>query len=140
MDANRFEHLASAYGADFKRWPQAERATAQVFAAQNRTECERMLFDARMVDVALDAVAVAQPTHALRQQVIALAPKPRPRRLSSNPWFWIPSAGLAAACAAGVLVGVMAMDRASTATTADNTVIAANADAGWTDNDAAESL
>jgi hypothetical protein len=136
MDAHRFEQLASAYGADFRRWPVAEREAAAAFAAAHRTESERLLFDARMIDVALDAVGAAQPTYELRQQVIATAPPPRPRRLRANGWFWIPSAGAAAACAAGVLVGVLAMDRASATNSAD-TVIAANADAGWTDNDLA---
>ena len=137
MDAHRFETLAGAYGADFRRWPVAEREAAQAFATDNRTECERMLFDARMIDAALDMLAAPQPTYELRQQVIASAPQPRPRRLrTAGAWFWIPSAGLAAACAAGALVGVMAMDRASASSTAENTVIAANADAGWTDNDA----
>ena len=140
MDAHRFEQLASAYGADFRRWPEAEREAALAFAAEHRTESERMLFDARMIDAALDAVAAPQPTYQLRQQVIAAAPQPRSRRLRANAWFWIPSAGLAAACAAGAIVGVMAMDRASASSSADNTVIAANADAGWTDNDLAEIL
>lgn len=137
MDALRFEQLANAYGADFRRWPSAEREAAAAYAAEHRSESERLLFDARMIDAALDAVVAAQPTYELRQQVIAAAPQPRPRRpRAANPWFWIPSAGAAAACAAGALVGMVAMDRASASSSADNTVIAANADAGWTDNDA----
>jgi hypothetical protein len=140
MDASRFEQLASAYGADFRRWPAAEREAAQAYAVANRTESERLLFEARMIDAALNAVAAPQPTYELRQQVIAQAPQPRPRRLRTGAWFWIPSAGLAAACAAGALVGVIAMDRASASSSAENTVIAANADAGWTDNDLAEIL
>ncbi|HWE45128.1 MAG TPA: hypothetical protein VG407_03790 [Caulobacteraceae bacterium] len=139
MDASRFEQLASAYGANFKRWPAAERDAAVAYAAANRTESERLLFEARMIDAALESVAQPQPTHELRQKVIALAPQPRPRRLRANAWFWIPSAGFAAACAAGALLGVMAMDRVS-ATSNTDTVIAANADAGWTDNDLAEIL
>ena len=139
MDASRFEQLASAYGADFRRWPAAEREAAVAFATEHRTESERLLFGARMIDAALDTVAAPQPTYDLRQQVIATAPPPRPRRLRANVWFWIPSAGVAAACAAGALVGVLAMDRASATSSAD-TVIAANADAGWTDNDLAEIL
>jgi hypothetical protein len=91
-----------------------------------------------MVDAALDAVTAAQPTYELRQQVIATAPAPRPRRLRANGWFWIPGAGLAAACAAGALVGVIVMDRASASSTAENTVIAANADTAWTENELAE--
>jgi hypothetical protein len=139
MDAHRFEQLASAFGADFRRWPAAEREAAMAFATANRTESERLLFDARMIDAALEAATAPQPTYELRQQVISTAPQPRPRRLRANAWFWIPSAGVAAACAAGAIVGVLAMDRASANSTAD-TVIAANADAGWTDNDLAEIL
>ncbi len=137
MDAPRFEQLASAYGADFRRWPAAEREAAGAFAAEHRIESERLLFDARMIDAALEMVAAPQPTYELRQQVIAMAPRPRPRRLRANAWFWIPSAGIAAACAAGVMVGVLAMDRV-TATNSADMVIAANADAGWSDNDLAE--
>jgi anti-sigma factor RsiW len=140
MDASRFEQLANAYGADFKRWPSAERDAAQAYAAANRTESERLLFDARMIDAALESVAAPQASYELRQKVIALAPQPRAqRRLRPSAWFWIPSAGIAAACAAGAILGVVAMDRVS-ATTSTDTVIAANADAGWTDNDLAEIL
>ena len=33
MDENRFEALAGAYGADLRRWPEAERAAAEAFRA-----------------------------------------------------------------------------------------------------------
>jgi hypothetical protein len=139
MDAQRFEALAGAYGADFRRWPEAERQAAQAFAQANRMQSERLLFEARMIDAALEAAGSAAPSMALRDQVIALAPKARPPRVRAGAWFWVPGAGVAAACAAGALFGMVAMERASAASNAD-TVLASNADNNWSDTDLTEIL
>jgi hypothetical protein len=62
--------------------------------------------DEDRLDRLLDAYVVEAPSAALRERISASAPKPRTRR----PWFadgalWLSGAGLAVACAAGVLVG-----------------------------------
>jgi hypothetical protein len=139
MDAARFEVLASAYGADFRRWPAAERDGARAFAEANRAESERLLFEARQIDAALDAAPAPAPTMALRDRVVETAPRPKARREREGWWAWAPGAGLAAACAAGVLVGVAAMDGVTASSNSD-TVLVANADSGLSDVDLTELL
>lgn len=99
MEQERFEQLIAAYGADPARWPAAERAAAQ------RRAAERDLGDERALDALLDAYRVEGPSAALRQRVLAAAPGPR-RAFRPTRLFWLSGAGLAAACAAGVLLGV----------------------------------
>jgi len=109
MNAQRFQELADAWGADPRRWPEAERAAARAFMDADGRGAERLLFEARQTDLALDAAPSVVVSHALREQVIALAAaaglKPRPR-----PGFgrlaWMSGAGWAAASVAGVLVGL----------------------------------
>jgi hypothetical protein len=138
MNAARFEELASAYGADFRRWPQAERPAAEAFAAQNRSQAERLLFEARLIDAALAAAPSMVPSRTLREQVLQRAPAPRPQRRWSG-WFWVPASGLAAACAAGAIVGVVAMEGATAGSRTD-IVLAANTDSGWSEVDPAGTL
>lgn len=122
MDAERFEALTAAYGADPRRWPLAEQAAADAFRAADKARAERILFEARLVDAALDASPTPQVSQALREAVLASAPKPRPARQSSvsRPFFdfsrWA-MAGAALACA--LVVGVMAGAGAVQRVTAD---------------------
>jgi hypothetical protein len=139
MDAVRFEHLASAYGGDLRRWPVADREGATVFAAENRALSERLLFEARQIDAVLETVTSAAPSMALRDRVLAGAPKSRPRERRRAGWFWLPSAGFAAACAAGAILGVIVIERVSASSNAD-TVLAANAEPGWSDADSTETM
>jgi hypothetical protein len=109
MNAQRFQDLAEAYGADPRRWPEGERAAARAFMDADRHGAERLLFEARQIDLALDAAPRPVVSHALREQVIALAAtaglKPR-ARFAFRGLAWASGAGWAAACAAGVLVGL----------------------------------
>jgi len=117
MDAERFETLTAAYGADPRRWPSAERARADAFMAADKARAERILFEARLVDAALDASPTPQVSHALREAILASAPQPRAER---KPFFdfsrWA-MAGAALACA--LVVGVMAGAGAVQRVTAD---------------------
>jgi len=117
MDAERFAQLISAYGAAPDRWPEGEREAALAFMAADRPRAERLLFEARMIDAALDASPAAQPSQALRAAILAAAPPPRPERRSLFGWTgvpgWAAGAGLAAACAVGVLTGVVAVESLS---------------------------
>lgn len=111
MDAKRFEALTAAYGASPCRWPEAERAAAAEFMSAHATAAQRILFEARLVDAALDASPAPRTGDALRQQIIAQAAnaglQPRPeRRWRPGPLAWASGAGWAAACAAGVIVGL----------------------------------
>ena len=52
----------------------------------------------------LDAYRAPPPSAALRDRVLAAAPK-RGRRLGVDPFWWLSGAGLAAAGVAGLVVG-----------------------------------
>ncbi len=104
MDRTRFEHLLEAYGGDFGRWPQAERAAGEAFARAHATELAAAISEARALDAALGAGNDSpSPSAALSAAILAAAPKAR-RALSRN---LAPTAGWAlAACAIlGVVLG-----------------------------------
>lgn len=110
MNAQRFQDLASAWGADPRRWPEVEQAAARTFMDADPQGAERLLFEARQIDLALDASSRAVVSHDLRERVIAMAAaaglRPRERRFAFGRLAWASGAGWAAACAAGVLVGL----------------------------------
>ena len=111
MDAKRFEDLAAAYGADLRRWPESDRASAAAFMDAQATGAQRILFEARLIDAALDASPAQRPGDALRQRVmeqaVSVGLRPRPqRRWSLGPLAWASGAGWAAACAAGLVIGL----------------------------------
>ena len=109
MNAQRFQNLAVAYGADLRHWPEAERGAARAFMDADPHGAERLLFEARQMDLVLEASSRAVVSHDLRERVIALAAtaglKPR-ARFAFGRLAWASGAGWAAACAAGVLVGL----------------------------------
>lgn len=134
MDAERFEQLAEAYGGDLNRWPEAERDAAQAFAEVNGHAPARVLAEARRLDAALDAVPAPAASDLLRARIISAAPRPAVAWIGfGGRSRWTSWAGLAAACAAGVIVGAAAMDRVTTGTRAD-LVLAANESGGWMDS------
>lgn len=109
MNAERLKQLAEAYGAYKRRWPEAERKAAEALIASDGPWADRMLFEARQTDAALDASARPMVSNALRDRVIASAMaaglSPRKARLVWDRlvlWF---GAGWAAAACAGVIAG-----------------------------------
>jgi hypothetical protein len=108
MDRERFEAMAEAYGGDLDRWP-----TDAVGPARALLDAEPALAAVLRDADSLDALLAASPTPTfsgvLRERVIGAAP-----RLASA-WKattrWLSGAGLAAACAAGVIMGVNLSDR-----------------------------
>jgi len=113
MDLKRFEALAEAYGADLRRWPVAERGAADsLMASQPEGTCA-VLSAAEALDDWLAASPPPTPSFALRDAVLAAAPKARPQR-SAIGW-WLSGAGFASAALVGVFVGGSAL----TAITAD---------------------
>lgn len=112
MNTERFETLIAAYGAEPSRWPERERASALAFMARDKAVAERLLFEARMIDAALDASPAPQVSHELRQRVLAMAPRERPARQNVFGLGWMKAgAGLLAACAVGVAAGSVTMER-----------------------------
>ncbi len=93
MDRARFEDLIAAYGADAKRWPEAERAAAEAFAAR----APDALQDARVIDALLDLDAPAPASLPLLRKVLARTPKPA--------LTWRAAVALAACAMFGLAVG-----------------------------------
>lgn len=107
MDLTRFEALAEAYGADLRRWPAAERDAADALMAAQPQAARALLSAAEGLDDLLAASRPPAPSQALRQAILAAAPKPRRAR---NPLgFWLSGAGFATAAVAGMLVGASAL-------------------------------
>ncbi len=111
MNADRLKALADAYGADLRRWPTSERGTAERLIATDRGEADRLLFDARQTDAALQASVTPQVSMALRDRVIASAAAAglearRQGRFVLDRLAVIFGAGWAAAACAGVVAGV----------------------------------
>ncbi len=111
MTHERFEILAQAYGGDIARWPAAERDAAAMLMAVEPEFARIVLSDAGELDATLALWAPMAVSPALREAVVASAPAPR-RRWGPSAWFLRAGvgAGLAAACAAGLVVGVMLSD------------------------------
>jgi hypothetical protein len=112
MTHERFEILAQAYGGDIARWPAPERDAAALLMAAEPEFSRIVLSDAGELDAALEFWAPMTVSPELRQTVIASAPGMRRRWGGLWSWFMGASvgAGLAAACAAGLVVGVMLSD------------------------------
>lgn len=125
MTHERFEVLAQAYGGDIARWPVSERDAAALLVAAEPEFASIVLSEAGELDATLDLWAPVAVSAALREAVIASAPAHR-RRWGLNVWFLRAGvgAGLAAACAAGLVVGVVLSDLAQ-APAPEDTVSAA---------------
>jgi hypothetical protein len=125
MTAERFTALAEAFGGDIRRWPEAERAEAWTFLKIEPGATEPLLRAARQVDAALDAAPAFAPSPALRELVLASAPRPGARAaIAWRPLLWLAPTGFAAACAAGALLGLVASDDAQTQLKADSLLVA----------------
>ena len=106
MTPERFETLAEAFGGDVARWPQVERDAAAALMAARPAVVREILARAEDLDAALAAFSPPRAASGLMDRIIATAPTPRGRRGWTG-WL-VPAglgAGLAAACAAGVMVG-----------------------------------
>ena len=112
MTAERFHALIAAYGADARRWPEAERAAAEAFAAACPGIARTALEKAGAIDALLHASPVRSPSAMLRDRVIASAADAglKARREGRR---WLDRLGLAfgagwaAAACAGIAAGVI---------------------------------
>lgn len=112
MDHARFEELAEAYGADVSRWPSQAREAAALLMAAEADFTGEALAHAAALDATLDAWRSASASAAVVDRILAAAPRPRGRW----PVWFSPAAlgaGLAAAGAAGVILGVQLSARTS---------------------------
>jgi hypothetical protein len=125
MNAERFAALADAFGGDIRRWPEPERAAGWDFLKMEPAAAEPLLHAARRIDAVLDSAPSFIPSAALRELVLASAPRPGVRAaIAWHPLRWLAPTGLAAACAAGALFGVMAFHGAQSQLKADSVMVA----------------
>lgn len=108
MTPDRFLALVAAYGADRRRWPEAERGAAEAFVAAQAELTRSAMAEADDIDALLHASATPQVSMALRDRVIAAAAT---GRRAGKVWIdrllLVFGAGWAAAACAGVAAGVM---------------------------------
>lgn len=107
MTPERFHQIVEAYGADPRRWPQQERAAAEVWAELHRAEADAVLADAAGIDAWLAVDQVDPPGAALQQRIIGSAPVLRqgvPRRR-----LWWSGAAVAGVGLLGGLAGAFAV-------------------------------
>lgn len=124
MTPERFEDLAEAYGGDVARWPTADRDAAAALMSERPAWAAEVLMSARAVDVLLDAIAAPPTPGDLVGRIVAGAPRARPRWIG---WL-VPAgmgAGLAAACAAGILVGIQGHRTSSQPATSESDALVA---------------
>lgn len=110
MNAERFSALIEAYGADARRWPEADREPARAFRLAEPALTARLLAEADMIDALLDASPRPPVSPELRDRVLAAVTTVRARRFSL--WSLLPrrlvlasGVGFAAAACAGVIAG-----------------------------------
>ena len=112
MTAERFLALVAAYGADRRRWPEAERPAAEAFAAAHSGLAGPALVEADAVDALLQRSPTPQVSMALRDRVMAAAATAG-GKVGRTGRVWIDrlslafGAGWAAAACAGVVAGVV---------------------------------
>lgn len=114
MTSQRFADIVDAYGADPRRWPDAERAAAQAFARAYPGEAQARLAAAAALDACLAADVVEPAGRALQRRIVASVKAPRPTRwrwpfMAWPVSWWIPGAALAGAGAAGIVAGALIM-------------------------------
>ncbi len=101
----RFRAIIDAYGAEPRRWPDAERAAALAYLEANPQEA--WLDEARGLDAMLDLLAEpvsAELVEDLHYRAMARFTLPQSTRPRAAPVIW---AGLGlAACLAGAVLGV----------------------------------
>lgn len=77
MNRERFDQLLAAYGADFQRWPEAERDAGAAFAAQHGEALAAAISDGRALDDALNELREPAPdTSLLTRRIMKAAPRP----------------------------------------------------------------
>ena len=75
MNRERFEQIVAAYGADPRRWPEAERADAEAFAAVDPDVASVVAGEAGL-DRVLDHAGLTPETSALAARILAQRPRP----------------------------------------------------------------
>jgi hypothetical protein len=107
MTPERFQTIVDAYGADPRRWPDAERAAAEAWAELHPAEAHAALAESAGLDAWLADHTVAPPDRAFVERVVAAAPVRRPARQRARLWWQ--GAAFAGIGLAGGLAGAFAV-------------------------------
>ena len=130
MDAQRFETFADAHGGLIARWPADVQDEAYAWLAQAPEAAQAVLTEALALDEALDVLRPPQPSVALREAILAAAPREK------KGWSlgrWLAGAGVGAALATASVAGVMIGTHVGTAPAgvSDDAVMSASSDEEW---------
>ncbi len=121
MNAERLKQLIAAYGADARRWPEAEREAGRALSETDAMSAD--LSEARDLDHLLWASPQPTVSMALRERVLASAAAagltPRRVKLWRDRLALAFGAGWAAAACAGVAAGVLFSAQISANASAD---------------------
>jgi hypothetical protein len=107
MTSERFAELVEIYGAEPRRWPQAQRQAAIAFTEDHPEETATILETARNLDEALDRYVVLGPSTKLIWRIMASAPSIRAAARRAR--LWRQGASFAAVGLAGALAGALAI-------------------------------
>jgi hypothetical protein len=107
MTPERFAELVEIYGAEPRRWPQAQRQSAIAFTEDHPEETVTILESARKLDEALDRCVVPGPNAKLIRMIIESAPSVRTAARRAR--LWRQGASFAAVGLAGALAGALAI-------------------------------
>lgn len=107
MTPEHFAELVDIYGAEPRRWPQAQRQAAIAFMENRPEEVESILRAAQSLDMVLDRYIVPGPSAKLIRAVTDSAPSMRSaaRRIR----LWRQGLSFAAVGLAGALAGALAI-------------------------------
>ena len=123
MTVDRFDELASAYGANIYLWPAEEQVAAKALA-ESSPEAQAVLEREKVLDAALDEWEAPAPSDALMERILsdaaevsasATVSNPAQREESKKPGFltrffgemgWRPAGAMAACLAIGFVAGI----------------------------------
>lgn len=103
LDLERFRELVAAYGADFERWPDHERARGRALVEAS-PDARAALAEERALDEALGELPEPSVPAELAQRLAAIPAGARPRRFPARS-LRFSAIGWAAAAALGLFLG-----------------------------------
>lgn len=113
LDLARFAEILDAYGADPRRWPEAERDAATALLTRS-AEARALRDDAAALDMLLELSAAPAPSPELMADILAGAEPRGLRAWLADFWpfgpVWQPASAFAAAAILGIVIGIGAPD------------------------------
>lgn len=109
IDADAFQRLIEAYGADARRWPEDRREGAKAFMAAEPDRAAAILAFESDLDEVMDVLRPPSASAELAARILAGAPQARADGWAGLMGWLRPSVGvaMAASCAAGVVAGLL---------------------------------